>query len=72
MPELIPLSAAAQRLNELLLCKLTYNRLHLAVLAGAVPGVRVGARWFVDPADLPAMATYFTEFPAGRARRAGK
>jgi hypothetical protein len=72
MPELIRLSQATQRLNGLLLSKLTYNRLYLAVLAGTVPAVRVGKGWQVDCADLPAMAAYFAEHPAGRARRAGK
>jgi len=34
----------------------TYQRLWVAVVAGQVPGVRVGKKWHVREADLPIIA----------------
>ena len=33
-----------------------YQRLWVAIVAGQVPGVRVGKRWHVREADLPIIA----------------
>jgi len=37
-------------------CETSYQRLWGAVVAGQVPGVRVGKRWHVRTADLPIIA----------------
>ena len=34
----------------------TYHRLWVAIIAGQVPGVRVGKRWHIRAADLPIIA----------------
>ena len=39
----------------------TYHRLWVAIIAGQVPGVRVGKRWHVREADLPIIAKTLTK-----------
>ena len=55
MTDNIPLTDAPRALRAYGLST-TYQRLWGAVVAGQVPGVRVGTRWHVREADLPIIA----------------
>jgi hypothetical protein len=55
MQDTIPLTEAPRALRAHGLST-TYNVLWIAIIAGHVPGVRVGKRWHVRATDLPIIA----------------
>ena len=61
------LPCACVALNQTYHVELTETQLYRLVCRAAVPAINLRGRWYIDPADLPAIAERLRVSPAPRA-----